>query len=257
MDEKDTMLKNDNLNMSDDTERSTIEAEENTESDTTMTDNEIDEIFEEVESENKNKKKEKKHLIKNKILREIVSWTFTIVGALLLAIFINTYVIRVSVVSGDSMLQTYHSKDTVYITRMSYIFGDVEKNDIVVFDSTRKHRNFFTDIKEAFKYNVISYKVFKKSEPTEYHIKRVIAVEGDEIKINDEGVFVNGKLLDEPYVNPDKVPNYSGVSKDLQNGIIVPEDNVFVMGDNRNDSVDSRMTGFVPENCIIGKVIGT
>ena len=223
-------------------------------SDDELSEEEIDEIFEENDKKNK---KEKKYLIKNKIVREIVSWTCTILVALFLAIFINTYVIRISNVDGDSMLQTYHSGETVYISRLPYIFGDIERNDIVVFDSTREHRTFFTEIKEAFKYNVISYNLFGVEQPKKYHIKRIIAIEGDTIKVNEEGVFVNGKLLDEPYVNPNFEPNYSGVSDELKEGVVVPKDCVFVMGDNRNQSRDSRRDGFVPEDSIIGKVNGT
>lgn len=201
--------------------------------------------------------KGKKYIIKNKILRETVSWIITIVSAIFIAIIINTYFFRISKVSGDSMKQTYHDKDVVYITRLPYIFGDVDRNDIVIFDSTLKSRNFFTEIEESFKYNVISYKVFGVTPPTYYYIKRVVAVEGDIIQIKEDGVYVNGEHLDETYVNPDETPRYTNVSQALKDGIEVPEGKVFVMGDNRNHSTDSRAIGFVPVEDIIGKVIGT
>lgn len=199
---------------------------------------------------------EKTHLIKNKVVREILSWVLTIVLAMVIAIIINTYFFRISRVSGHSMQQTYQNNDIVYISRAPYLFGDVKKNDIVIFDSTFRERNFLMEVREAFKYNVISYKLFNVEQPTNYYIKRVIAVGGDTVQIKEDGVYVNGTLLEEPYVNPEEAPKYANVSESLRNGLTVPEGKVFVMGDNRNHSTDSRAIGFVPEGDIIGKVIG-
>lgn len=216
------------------------------------------EACETCESENEEEDKpQKKHLIKNKIVREIVSWVGTILLAIVIAIIINTYFFRISRVSGGSMKQTYQPNDVVYLTRLPYIFGDIEKNEIVIFDSSFQERSFFTDVKEALMYNAISYKLFGTEQPTRYYIKRVIAVAGDTIQIKEDGVYVNGKLLEEPYVNNEEQPYYARVSEKLKNGFTVPDDYIFVMGDNRNHSSDSREIGCVPENSVIGKVIGS
>lgn len=212
-------------------------------------------LEEETKSDAEEEAPKKKHLIKNRILREIVSWIGTILLAVVIAIVINTYIFRISKVSGDSMLKTYYSGETVFVSKMPYVFGDVEKNDIVILDSSFIKRTFFTDIYESLKYNALSYKLFDVEQPKKYFIKRVIAVGGDTLQIKDDGVYVNGKLLDEPYVNDEKIPIYSNVSNELKNGVTVPEDHVFVMGDNRNNSKDSRQIGFVPVNDILGKVI--
>lgn len=210
-----------------------------------------------VEDLEEEKKPEKKHLIKNKIVREIVSWVCTILIAVVIAIIINTYFFRISRVSGDSMKQTYHNNDVVYLTRLPYVFGDIERNEIVIFDASFKERNFLTDVTEALKYNVISYKLFGTEQPTSYYIKRVIGVAGDTIQIKLDGVYVNGKLLEENYVNNEEAPYYGNVSEQLKEGITVPDGYIFVMGDNRNHSADSRQLGCVPANDVIGKVIGS
>lgn len=226
-----------------------------------------DDFFEEDEDEDgmsAKKAHKKRKWTREKIVKEILSWIGTVLIAIVIAIIINTYFFRISRVSGDSMKQTYHDKDVVYLTRLPYIFGDIEKNEIVIFDASfhlypeeDPHRNFITDIKEAFQYNAISYKLFGTEQPKSYYIKRVIAVAGDTIQIKEEGVYVNGKLLDEQYVNPDEVPYYGNVNESLKNGFTVPDGHIFVMGDNRNHSADSRAIGCVPEEFVIGKVIGT
>lgn len=205
----------------------------------------------------------KKYLIKNKVVRELLSWTLTIVAAFVIALIINTYVFRISQVSGISMKQTYQGGERVYMSRLPYIFGDPEQGDIIVFDSSMIDRNFFTDVKESVKFNAITQALFDVPPPKKYYIKRVIAVEGDTIRLTEEGVYVNGELLQENYVNPDEAPAYpipgamfesNDWLKALNEGLVVPEDHVFVMGDNRNHSTDSRSLGFVPVNDILGKV---
>ena len=230
--------------------------EETTEVNSEVFSEEVTEFLEEeAKADEEEETPKKKHLIKNRILREIVSWIGTILLAVIIAIVINTYIFRISKVDGDSMLQTYHSGETVFVSKLPYVFGDVEKNDVIILDSSLKERTFFTDIYESLKYNALSYKLFDVEQPKKYFIKRVIAVGGDTLQIKEDGVYVNGKLLDEPYVNNERKPIYTSVSEELKNGVTVPDDHIFVMGDNRNVSKDSRIIGFVPVNDVIGKVI--
>ncbi|MBR0159396.1 MAG: signal peptidase I [Clostridia bacterium] len=184
--------------------------------------------------------------------REILSWVLTIAIAFLAAIFINAYLFRISKVSGGSMDKTLHDGQTVFISRAPYFFSQPKYNDIVVFDRAQTHRNFFVEIKESLQYNVITLKFTKKSLEHKYWIKRVIGLPGDTIEIKEDGVYRNGVLLDETYVNPEEVPRYSTW---IGRTWVIEEGEVFVMGDNRNHSTDSRVIGPIKINSILGKVI--
>jgi signal peptidase I len=83
------------------------------------------------------------------------------------------------------------------------------------------------------------------------YIKRVIGIPGDTIEIHDEGVYINGTRLDEPYI--DGRPTNCDLDDEVCGPLEVPEDSVFVMGDNRTNSSDSRVFGLVPIDNIIGK----
>jgi len=96
------------------------------------------------------------------------------------------------------------------------------------------------------KYNIISSLIFKQKDRT-YWIKRVIGLPGDTIEIKSDKLYKNGKLLDEPYINEPMENN-----SDLK--VVVPARHIFVMGDNRNNSEDSRVIGCVPYENIIGKL---
>jgi len=190
-------------------------------------------------------------------VRETVSWVFIFVLAFIIAVMVNMYVVRLSNVVGDSMLQTYKNGDRVVLSQMPYVFGEPEPGDIIVFDSTGKERTFGESFKESCRFNLLTQMFVDEEELSsmagKYYIKRIIAVEGDFVEIKENKVFVNGTALKEDYVNPDEPLNYSfweGKSW------TVGEDELFVMGDNRNHSQDSRNMGPVPEGCILGKVVG-
>lgn len=189
---------------------------------------------------------------RRKVAREIFSWAGTILVAVLVAVFINAYVFRASRVDGRSMQPTLQGGQTVYISRLPYWFGDPEYGDIVVFDSDNKSRNFFVEIKESFQYNVITYNLLKINHPDQYWIKRVIGLPGDVIEIQEDGVYRNGVLLEEDYVYVEEALDYQDW---LGKTWTVGKNEVFVMGDNRNHSMDSRDIGVVSQNAILGKVV--
>lgn len=143
----------------------------------------------------------------------------TIVLAVALYFLIDSVVARVRV-ENISMEPTLMPGQFLLVNKLAYRMGEFSYGDIIVF-------HFPPD-------------------PTEDYIKRVIGVPGDEVKIANQQVSVNGYILDEPYISQD--PDYEGTWK-------VPPDYLFVLGDNRNSSSDSHSWGFVPLDYVVGKAL--
>ncbi|MGI6225510.1 MAG: signal peptidase I [Peptococcales bacterium] len=181
-----------------------------------------------------------------KILKEITS---TVLLALVIALFINLFLVQPSTVFGRSMEPTLHEGDMIIMSKLINTFNIEPKyEDIVIIDSRveRKH-TLKDDLIFAFKYNKISYFFFEQIPEDRYWIKRVIGKSGDIIEFKSGRVYRNGVLLDESYIKEEMhTPDYK---------IIVPERHIFVLGDNRNNSADSRIIGSVPIENVLGKLI--
>ena len=156
--------------------------------------------------------------------KEIYEWAESAVMAVIVVVLLFTFVGRTSVVSGKSMVPTFASGDMLVVSRLGF---DGEPGDIVV-----------------------ATKPYSHNEPI---IKRIVATGGQTVDIDfDEGiVYVNGEPLDEDYTNTPTNRNY-----DMKFPLTVPEGYVFLLGDNRNGSYDSRAEeiGLVDERYIMGKV---
>ena len=137
------------------------------------------------------------------------------------------YFVQISKVYGTSMLPTYHEGKIVLVDKVFYKHNEPKRNDIVVVDY--KDAN----MKETF------------------IIKRVVGIGGDHIEIKDNELYLNGELLEEDYINGAMIN-----SEDMV--VDVPEGKVFVMGDNRNNSLDSRKLGYFDfDEDVIGRVFFT
>lgn len=137
------------------------------------------------------------------------------------------YFVQISKVYGTSMLPTYHEGNIVLVDKVFYKHSEPKRNDIVVVDY--KDAN----MKETF------------------IIKRVVGIGGDHIEIEDNELYLNGELLEEDYINGAMIN-----SEDMV--VDVPEGKVFVMGDNRNNSLDSRKLGYFDfDEDVIGRVFFT
>ena len=154
---------------------------------------------------------------------EIKDWVVSIVVAVALAMFIRTFIVELYVVDGPSMRPTLESEERLVVNKFVYRFRVPEKGEVLVFQYPR--------------------------DPSRDFIKRVIATPGDTIEIHEGRVLVNDQLLTEDYILEKTRSEFPKMT--------VPEGRIFVMGDNRNNSEDSRFAdvGFVPYDLIKGKAV--
>jgi signal peptidase I len=156
--------------------------------------------------------------------RIFVDWVIVVVVALLVAFLVRTFVLAHFVVDGSSMYPTLESGDRVFVNKMSYRLHDPHRGDVVVL-----------------------HQITGASERD--LIKRVIALPGEEIQMRSCTVLIDGRVLNEPYLDPSTATSCGG---DIAPEV-VPEDHVFVMGDNRGGSQDSRQLGPIDEDDLIGR----
>lgn len=187
----------------------------------------VDTDIEEV----KNEKPKEEAFSKRK---ELFEWFDVVSLALIFVIALFGFVFRVATISGSSMLNTLYDKEMVIITNVSYT---PKQGDIVVIS-----RNIENSAENS-------------TEGKGPIIKRVIATEGQEVDIRDGKVFVNGKELQEDYVLADRTE-----PRDVEFPVTVPEGHIFVLGDNRGASLDSRSSsigenGMIDDRYVLGHAV--
>lgn len=174
---------------------------------------------------------------------DYLDWVETIISAFFVAILIFTFLLRIANVDGESMLPTLVDGDRLIV---SHLFYEPAAGDIVIVNNTNGHvYNSANELETV---------AGLESKPKAI-VKRVVAVGGQTVNINfDTGeVSVNGTVISEPYINELTQLDEGG----HQYPVTVPPGYVFVMGDNRMNSTDSRdsRVGFVAEEDILGKVV--
>lgn len=168
-----------------------------------------------------------------------------IVLAFLLALLIKTFLIQAFYIPSASMLPTLEIGDRVLVNKVVYNLHEPRLGDIIVFENPHPGPEPHRNAVQAF-FHWVSQGLGFSQSPDEDYIKRVIGLPGDTVKVTPEGLFVNGEELDESYVNAN-VPGPTGTWQ-------VPDDAVFVMGDNRANSNDSRVSlGPIPLDKVVGK----
>ena len=193
---------------------------------------------------------------KNSILKEIFEWIYSIVIAVVLAFVIKGFLFDVVKVDGLSMYPTLNHGERLIVTKIGY---EPKQGDIVILDSTYDRRDMYFDslAQEKGKEELSDFEEFFKgfTLPDDvkkiYYVKRVIATEGQTVDLREGKVYVDGQELDEPYYKGET----HSIDSSVEYPVVVEEDHVFVMGDNRGHSLDSRSSqlGQVDEEAVLGK----
>lgn len=161
----------------------------------------------------------------SKVARGLLEWAGIILAALVAAFLIKTFLIQAFYIPSGSMENTLEIGDRVLVNKLSYKLHDVHRGDIVVFErpSAPSSAPVIKDL-----------------------IKRVIGVSGDTVEGRDGRVYVNGKAIAEPYLDEGQTTSPFGPKE-------VPDGKLWVMGDNRGSSSDSRVFGFIDEDQLVGR----
>jgi signal peptidase I len=171
----------------------------------------------------------------NSGLQLVREWATVLVVALVIAITVRSLILQQFYISGPSMEATMFQDNRVLVNKLSYRLHDIHRGDVVVFDRV-----------------TVDGQVVQHDDL----IKRVIALGGEKISITDCKVFIDGKLLSEPYLNDYDLSQT--VIEDrcrvpMMDEMIIPDNQLFVMGDNRPQSFDSRMFGPIEQNLVVGR----
>ena len=159
----------------------------------------------------------------NRIVKEIIEWIAVVVVAVVLTYFVNHFIIVNAIVPSSSMEKTIMTGDRVIGYRLAYSFSEPERGDIIIFK--------FPD------------------DESKLYIKRLIGLPGETVEIKEGKVFVDGEALDEPYLTVTTEGTFGPYS--------VPEGHYFMLGDNRNNSADSRYWNntYLAREKIVGKAV--
>lgn len=164
-----------------------------------------------------------------KKLKDIINVLLYLLGVLCLTYFVITFVGQRTRVEGDSMNETLYEGDNLIVDKITYRFRDPERFDVIVFPCPYERSMFF--------------------------IKRIIGLPGETVQIDEKGnIHINGEILQEHYGKEIISPEHAGVAA---NPVTLGPDEYFVMGDNRNNSNDSRfaIVGNIKKEDIIGRVV--
>ncbi len=152
--------------------------------------------------------------------KEIFDWVISIAAAVLLSFLVRQYVFQPSQVKMSSMFPTLKENEIILVNKLTYILNQPLRGDIVV---------------------------FQPPNAQEHYVKRIIGLPGEEIEIRDGAVYVDQNRIEEPYISVETDGVYSPIQ--------LSDNEFFVMGDNRGNSMDSRAFGPIASQTIVGKAI--
>lgn len=181
---------------------------------------------------------------KGSLLREL---PVLVVVAFAVALLIKSFVLQAFFIPSASMEPTLREGDRVLVEKLSYLVGSPQRGQVIVFERDvtgavveEPDGGWIEDITGAFR-GLFGF----PTGDTQDFIKRIMAVGGDTIEGREDGVYVNGERVEEPYLEEGQTTSVFGPFE-------VPEGQLFVMGDNRDNSDDSRGFGAVPEDRVVG-----
>jgi len=185
-----------------------------------------------------------------RIISEIYDWTVTLVTSFAIALLINVFVFQPTQVVGSSMQPTLNDHDYIIVSKLSHTLNrEPNYNDIVIIDSrVSRERTWKDDVAAPVVTYLTALGIAPASSGHEVWVKRVIGKPGDVLEFKNHQVYRNGIAIEEPYIK--EAMRYTNDNK-----IIVPEGHVFVLGDNRNNSSDSRYIGPVKFDHVLGTMI--
>lgn len=155
--------------------------------------------------------------------KEMKEWAQAIITAVVLALLIRMFLFEIILVDGSSMEPTLYDRNRVFVNKIGYLIGEPQHGDVIIFKTPEGNQSNY--------------------------VKRLIGLPGDRIRIENGIVYLNNQPLDEPYIADPPYNDYAEAT--------VPEGTFFALGDNRNDSKDSRdfRIGFVPRENLVGKAV--
>jgi signal peptidase I len=180
--------------------------------------------------------------------RFVGSTPFLILVALVVAIVVKTFLVQAFYIPSESMVPTLEVGDRVFVNKLVYDIGDVHRGDIIVFSNPHPEQVPDRGIVGGF-LHWLGEGIGLAQPENEDYIKRVVGLPGETIEIRNNVVYIDGRRLSEPYLTPE-AQQHNGDYPPTK----IPAGDLFVMGDNRGNSADSRYgLGFVPVDDVIGK----
>ena len=163
--------------------------------------------------------------ISPKVVKEIREWIVSLAVALVIVLFLRTFLFTIIRVEGPSMNDTLLDGDRLYVNVLTMRLNGPERFDVMILHYPNRRENF---------------------------VKRVIGLPGDTIEVSEGRLTVNGVAYDEPYLTPERIAKFSRTASSFT--VVLGEDEYFVMGDNRDNSNDSRSVGVIHRDMFVGKV---
>ncbi len=170
--------------------------------------------------------------------RWVLEWAIILMAVLICTVLLRTYVVQSFFIPSPSMYPTLQVGDRIMVDKLSYHLHSVHRGDIVVFKRPPLEQQDFPDL-----------------------VKRVIGLPGETISAKDGHVYIDQKLLAEPWLPPGAgsytgaLPGDPNQQFNLPGPVVIPAGEYYVMGDNRTDSEDSRFFGPIPQSLIVGRAV--